>query len=254
MYPFLFGVKTYSFLYCLSLLAHVALAIAFCRQMGLSRRAGMWIGMCYIFGMAVGARILYDLLHGQFAAGNYLNLRYYFGDGLWGGPLAYLAVATTGILLLGRDKRGLMDVMVLALPAPMILAKTACFFNGCCFGAATKMPWGVAFPEGAEAPAGVSRHPTQLYEILVLAAIVLALQMLDRDRWRGRLVFWFVGLYGLGRPVTEFFRAPEECIPRVGRLSDSQVACLVAAVASGVVLLVVRARRGMRGDQAPSAA
>ncbi len=162
MYPTIFGLKTYTFVYVLSMLVHLGLALAYCRRMKLPLKAGAGLGFCYLYGMAVGARILYDVLHQQFVWRNYLDIHYYFGDGMWGGPLAYLGLATLGILLLGRDKRRLLDVMVLALPVPMILAKLSCFYNGCCYGAESTLPWAVAFPEGAEAPADVFLHPTQL--------------------------------------------------------------------------------------------
>jgi phosphatidylglycerol:prolipoprotein diacylglycerol transferase len=202
--------------------------------------------------MVVGARILYDILHGRLAWRNYVDIDYYFGKGLWGGPLAYLGLATVGILLFGRNKRSLLDVMVLALPVPMILAKLACFYNGCCYGTESTLPWAVAFPEGAEAPADVFRHPTQLYEMVVLVVILLTFQIVDRDRWRGGLVFWFVGLYGLGRPLTEFFRASEERVPRVGSLTDSQVVCLGAAAVAVLALLVWRWRTVRRSTGSPA--
>jgi len=242
MHPTIFGLKTYPFVYVLSMLVHLGLALVYCRRMKLPLKAGIWMGLCYFFGMAVGARILYDILHERFAWRNYVDIHYYFSDGLWGGPLAYLGLATACILLLGRDKRSLLDAMVLALPVPMILAKLACFYNGCCYGAESTLPWALTFPEGAEAEADVFRHPTQLYEMLVLFVIIFVFQILDRDRWHGALVLWFVGLYGLGRPLTEFFRAAGDRVPRVGPLTDSQVVCLGAAAVAAVVLLAWRSR------------
>ena len=58
----------------------------------------------------------------------------------------------------------------------MIMAKVACFANGCCYGAVCSLPWAVTFPEGGTertAPAGLALHPTQLYEILMLAVIAV---------------------------------------------------------------------------------
>jgi phosphatidylglycerol:prolipoprotein diacylglycerol transferase len=193
--------------------------------------------------MAVGARILYDVLEYRFDFRNYLHFGYYFTDGLWGGPLAYLMVAVPFALLYGDDRRKLLDFTVLTLPLPMILAKIACFVNGCCYGLPCAWPWCLASVEGADAQAGIPRHPTQLYEIVVLAVILLVFGLLDRRRWQGMLVFWFLLLYGLGRPLTEVFRMPDIRRPTAGSLTTSQAVCLAGALIAAAVLLLSERHR-----------
>jgi len=247
MWPIIAGLKTYTFIYVLSMLVHLALALFYCRRNGLSRKTGVLLGFCYFFGMAIGARILFDILHSRFNWRNYLDIHYYFVDGLWGGPLAYLAVATAGVILLSRRRRILLDIVVITLPIPMIVAKVACFGNGCCFGAQTDVPWAIRFAEGAEAPDRLPRHPTQLYEIVALLAILIVFRLLDRQRWRGTLLFWFVLVYGVGRPLSELFRAADPDVVFVGPLSSSQAVCLLAAAVSAVALMILRARMGRAG-------
>lgn len=245
MWPMVFGIKTYTVFYGLSILCHPAVACWYCRRMGIRLRTGMLLGLCYLFGMIIGARMLHDLLHWQFGGLEYLRIRYYLAGGLWGGPLAYLAVAVPAVLVLGRGRKTLVDLVVLSLPAPMIVAKVACFFNGCCYGVPSELPWAVAFPEGAVAPAGVPRHPTELYEILVLVVILVLFHVLDRRRWKGMLLLWFVAIYGVGRPLTELFRGDSErteTMPSLGPLTASQTACLVAAAVSAVALLALYRR------------
>jgi phosphatidylglycerol:prolipoprotein diacylglycerol transferase len=182
-------------------------------------------------------------LNNRFDWLNYFDPAYYMEPGMWGGPLVYLAIATAGTLLLARDRRSMLDIVVLTLPVPMILAKVACFVNGCCYGAVCSLPWAVSFPEGGTertAPAGVALHPTQLYEILVLAVIAVVFVALDRKRWRGTLPAWFVMLYGIGRPLTEFFRAPERLNAVIGPLTLAQAVCLAAALVAGLALIAVR--------------
>jgi len=137
----------------------------------------------------------------------------------------------------------LLDLVALTLPIPMILAKIACLMNGCCYGAPCDLPWALSFPEGAKAPTGIPRHPTQLYEIAVLIIIAVVFQRLDRVRWRGTLVLWFVMLYGLGRPLTEWFREAPERVPTIGPITASQAVCMVAAVISALALSWARAHR-----------
>lgn len=253
MCPTLFGIKTYTVLYGLSMVAHLVLARRLCRRRGLPVKLGVFLGACYAFGMTVGAKILFDLLQGSFAGLDYLRPAYYIKGGLWGGPLAYFALGVPTALLVARDRRAALDVVALALPVPMILAKLGCFCNGCCYGAASSLPWAVVFPEGAEAPAGIARHPTQLYEILVLLVIMVVLRLLDSPAWRGLLIGWFVAIYGVGRPLTELFRddhatCRSQALPTLGPFTASQSVCLAAALlALGTVLVLRRARRVLPG-------
>jgi len=165
--------------YVLGMAVHMWLAIRLCRQRGVTAKAGVALGLAYFWGMCVGARILYDILNHRLDWHNYLDLGFYFSDGAWGGPLAYLAVATVGVLLLARDRRMMLDVTVLALPWPMIVAKVACFVNGCCYGAESSMPWAMSLADGAKGPPGIPRHSTPLYEIIVLLVIVVVFATLE---------------------------------------------------------------------------
>jgi phosphatidylglycerol:prolipoprotein diacylglycerol transferase len=144
MWPTIGSLRTYMIFYILSMIVHMWLAIRLCRKRGVTWKAGLGLGLCYIWGMSVGAKILYDLLNSRLDWRNYLDISYYFQIGAWGGPLAYLAVGVVGVLVFARDRRMMLDVVVLALPVPMILAKVACFVNGCCYGAESSVPWAMA--------------------------------------------------------------------------------------------------------------
>ncbi len=244
MWPLIGSLRTYMIFYSLSMVAQMWLAIRLCRQRGVTWKAGLGLGLCYFWGMCVGAKVLFDLLNSQFDWHNYLDIHYYFGIGAWGGPLAYLIVAVTGVVLFARDRRMMLDVVVLTLPVPMILAKVACFVNGCCYGAESSVPWAMSLAQGARGPVGVPRHSTPLYEILVLIVIMIVFARLDRRRWKGTLVAWFVLLYGLGRPLTELFRATDELRMPIGPFSASQLTCVTAALLAAVLLLLVRLQRG----------
>ncbi len=225
--------------YILSMVVHMWLAIRLCRSRGVTWRAGVALGLCYIWGMSVGAKILYDLLNSRLDWCNYLDISYYFHIGPWGGPLAYLTMGVIGVLVLARDRRMMLDTVALALPVPMVLAKVACFVNGCCYGAESSVSWAMALAEGTRGPGGVPRHPALLYEILVLVVILVVFATLDRHSWKGTFVAWFVLLYGLGQPLTELFRATDELRTPVGPFSASQLTCLAAAVVAAVSLPLI---------------
>lgn len=257
--PSLGPLRIHLLVYATSLVAHCALTQRWCRRLALPRRIGLGLSTCYLLGMAVGARLLYDVVQHQFHPGNYLRPAYYFGDGLWGGPLAYLLLATgyvmARLLVQGREFRGsqewkfaaharaMLDIMVLSLPISLAIAKVACLLNGCCFGAPCDWPWGVVYPYHAAPPAGIARHPTQIYEIAALLFIYIVLVTLERRRWQAMLPLWFVFLYGIARPMTEFFRMPSERRPFIGVLTASQAICLAGATVAFLALWWLRPPR-----------
>jgi phosphatidylglycerol---prolipoprotein diacylglyceryl transferase len=246
MYPKCGPVPTYAIFYIAAIVAHLLILLYLARRMGLRRRLAWAIGMCYALGMTVGAKVLYDLLHDDFTWGGLISMRHYMGGGMWGGPLAYLAVAVPLVLAAGRDmaeRRGALDSIALALPFPLILAKMGCFCNGCCWGKPCAWPWGLQFPAGGSAPAGMPLHPTQIYEILALATVWIVLSALNRPVWRGQLLAWFLALYGPGRALAEVWRGDQTERTLLAWVTASQVIVLAAsAVAAGEIVLWRRQR------------
>lgn len=84
--------------------------------------------------------------------------------------------------------------------------RLGCFFNGCCFGKACSLPWGIRFPEG-HLTHGWPVHPTQLYEAAGNIAIFAGLSAFYRHkRFDGQVWWLYVLSYGALRFVVEFFR------------------------------------------------
>lgn len=99
-----------------------------------------------------------------------------------------------------------------SLPAAALVAvgRWGCFAQGCCYGRETTGPWSVSFPFD---PAGISRHPTQLYEsfsaLLLLALLALVERVFRRGGKRPQAaVLWplFLAGYGLVRLVVDRLR------------------------------------------------
>lgn len=138
-----------------------------------------------------------------------------------------------------------MDLAALVLPIPWAVSKIGCLLNGCCSGRPCSLPWAIIFPEGASAPhAGVPVHPTQIYEIALMVLLFILFQMLDRKVWRGTLMFWFVTVYGLGRAATDGFRGDVDRFIYVGPMTVTQGICILSAILSLVVIVVMRMNRG----------
>lgn len=152
---------------------------------------------------------------------------------LWRGGLSYyggfLFAWGAALWYCRRYRLPLLRVADIAAPAMamgLYVGRLGCWLSGCCFGAVTKMPWGVAFfPPGSPAfrhqletqmivPGEWMRpvHPTQLYEAFgcVLAFGVLAHWLQRPKQPRAGQVFglWLV-LYAGIRSFVEIFRADE---------------------------------------------
>ena len=247
MWPRIGPVLTYSILYILSILSHFLICCLLARRLGLRHRVWIIVGICYMVGMTVGAKLLYDLQQGQFDFSLLLNIRHYMAGGLWGGLLVYFILAVPLVLMLVKHRRAALDLVALSIPIPWILVKLGCLFNGCCYGKKCSMPWAITFGEGAaNAPAGIPLHPTQIYEILVVVCIFVVFKVLKYERWRGTMLLWFLALYGLGRTATEFFRGDFDHHLYIGGLTLSQLICLIAAGVS--VILLFLWRRFVRND------
>jgi phosphatidylglycerol:prolipoprotein diacylglycerol transferase len=245
MWPRLGLIPTYAILYSAGILSHYLVSYLLARRLGLRHRVWIVVSLCYNVGMIIGAKALYDILHAQFNLRALLSVKHYLGGGLWGGLLVYLCLSLPLVLVLSKHRRAALDLIALSIPIPWIFAKLGCLLNGDCYGRPSSLPWAITFPEGAAgAPAGVPLHPTQIYEILVVLCVVGVFAALNRERWQGTMLLWFLALYGLGRAVTEFWRGDADHHVYVGPFTLSQSICFAAAGVSILMLyLVHRARR-----------
>jgi len=143
--------------------------------------------------------------------------------GLLGG---WLAVEIAKLVLGIRSRTG--DLFAVPLCVGIALGRVGCFVAGLAddtYGTATTLPWGVDFGDG------VRRHPTQLYEIVFLAALAGVLVWMGRRPHRnGALFRVFMGSYLGWRLVVDFIK-PQ---PLVGGLNMIQWACVAGLVTVGV--------------------
>ena len=133
-----------------------------------------------------------------------------------------------------------MDIIALGMPLAHGVARIGCFFAGCCYGKPTSLPWAVTFrhPETLAYPVGVPLHPTQLYSSLGNFLIFLILLLLNRSgRFPGRLIFFYLLIYGLLRSFVEVFRGDKRGAPLFDFLSTSQTIGLTAAAVAAVCLI-----------------
>lgn len=239
MWPRMGSIHTYGIFYLTGIVLHFLIGRHLAGRLGLKRRVWIVFGICYLLGMTVGAKLLFDLRLGQASLPALFSARHYMQGGLWGGLLAYFALAAPAAMLLTRKRLAALDLVALTIPVPWIMAKLGCFFNGCCYGKPTSLPWAITFPEGARgAPAGIPLHPTQLYEVILMLVILTVFAALRADRWRGTKLLWFLLLYGVGRAATDFLRGDRDA-PHLGPFTLTQLICLAAATAVALLLATI---------------
>jgi len=149
--------------------------------------------------------------------------------GLLGGLLGVeFAKRLTGV----RQSTG--DAFVFPILLGLMIGRVGCFLAGLAdgtYGIPTSLPWGVDFGDG------ISRHPTQLYEIGFAALLRLALGGL-RSRLAivpGLLFKSMLSAYLLWRLLIDALKPVPYAFP--GGLSGIQVVCLLALICYVPLLL-----------------
>jgi phosphatidylglycerol:prolipoprotein diacylglycerol transferase len=189
----------------------------------LPRQQRWAIAWAALVGGAFGGKIGYVLAY----HGDWLDWGTWLTDGktvtmaLVG---AYLGVELIKLVLHIPVKTG--DTFALPLALALAVGRWGCYCNGCCYGVATDLPWGVAFGDG------IARHPVQIYESLfhLLAAGLLAVVIYYDGLRNQRLKLYLIAYAGF-RFVTEYIRP--EPVWALG-LTFYQWVCLLAAGALAI--------------------
>ncbi|HET6352020.1 MAG TPA: prolipoprotein diacylglyceryl transferase [Coriobacteriia bacterium] len=190
-------VSSYSFFVLLGLVA--AIALYFYNTRGRRSGHGLAVATAALVGGIIGAKVPIWLVNlpkiiANPSAAAVLSGRTIVG-GLIGGALAvWLVKRRLGI----RERLG--NYLVPSLALGIFFGRLGCYFTGCCYGVATKLPWGVDFGDQ------IARHPTQLYEA-AFALVLLAIAQLTLDGWAPGVLFRaFMIVYFVWRFAIEFIR------------------------------------------------
>lgn len=99
------------------------------------------------------------------------------------------------------------DLVIPSLPLAQGFGRIGCFLAGCCYGGATTLPIGVEFKNSPFAPAGVLRHPTQVYSSVFDFLLAFFLLWFDKkEKKDGQLFGLYFICYSIGRFMIEFLR------------------------------------------------
>jgi phosphatidylglycerol:prolipoprotein diacylglycerol transferase len=259
--------RAYSTFYTLAWIAGPLLAAWVARRRGIA-----WARALGTYALALAAGIA-----GARALDLFVAARYYETDpsrvwalgfsgfSLYGG----LVVAALAGYALARAWRlpewRLADAAVPGVALAVVLMRTGCFLNGCCYGLPTSLPWGVTHPVGSpvwqaelarsalrafgggSAIAVPAVHPTQLYEMAAAVALAALAWWLGRGRRvaDGVPALVFAIGFTLARLGNTFLRARQSTITAPEWFYPAAYGALIAVL---VTLLVLRVRAGRRGD------
>jgi phosphatidylglycerol---prolipoprotein diacylglyceryl transferase len=203
-------------------------------------RARWWVIGAAIIGGFAGSRILSAFEDPVFLAAHWTEPRLLLGGKTIVGGLVGGLIAVESIKRLRGIHVATGDLLALPLVLGIAIGRIGCFLSGVedeSYGIATRLPWGVDFGDG------IARHPTQLYEVVLLAGLGALLLLVARTTTTvgDRFKLFMVGYLGF-RLLIDFIKPAV----RVGGLSTIQWVCLaaVAYYAPHVPRLVMEVRRG----------
>ncbi len=217
-----------------------------------------------VVGGLIGSKLYFAISVGR------LGAMFERGGLVWYGGLAGGTALVLGYNWLKKlPVRTMLDAISPALVTGYMLGRVGCFTVNDDYGLPSRLPWAVAFPQGA--PPTIARnlheqfhvvlppgtppdqlltvHPTELYEI---ALSVVILWLLWRWRSRHHAPGWLFGVYlilsSAERILVEFVRAKDDRV-----LDGVTIAQLwgVVLVLVGVLLVVRYARPAITADSPP---
>lgn len=259
MHPVIFelgpiSLHSYGLAMALAFAAGILIAMRRASRRGLGSQFALDLSILILIFSLVGARATYVFTHLS-------EYREHPLDAI--SPIQHTGkIGIEGLVLLGgviaafitiwvyarRKKQSYFTVTDLLAPSTALgiaIGRIGCYFNGCCFGLPTDVPWCVSFPEGSLAAYVFPHqciHPTQLYETLFTLILFGGLLWWDRKpRPTGQITGIFLLGYGIGRFLNEQLRwyEHEMVLMQSGgfRLTFSQVISL-AMIVSGIVLIL----------------
>ncbi len=167
-----------------------------------------------------GAKILFFFT--DFKAHSFFNTKFLLGGGFvfYGGLIGGLIF----FLVCTYFKPHFLNNAFLLVPSLVIghaIGRVGCFFSNCCFGMICNLPWSIY-------QHGFYRHPTQLYElVLLLFLFSLIIYLLSKDKKSKLIYSSYFFLYGGGRFIIEFFRSDVHYKYFFDYLSVSQLISLI---------------------------
>ena len=243
-----FNVYGYGFMIAIGIIVCVGVAMYRAKRYGIDPDL---IFNCALIGIIfgfIGSKITYWLVEIEAVIAN-PKIMLDIGSGFvaYGGIIA--GILACWIYVAGIKKQSFLDKLDLAVPSIALgqgIGRIGCFLGGCCYGKPTGGDYwfGVTFPEGSLAPAGVQLYPTQIVSAIGLVLIFFLLVLLTpNNKFRGQLTALYMIVYSACRFVIEFFRGDDRGF--IGPFSTSQFIGIFV-FAAGVILYFIFMKKAMQ--------
>ena len=240
-----FTVHSYGLLIAVGVVLAVILAMRRAEKKDLSGEVALNMGIIAVIFGFLGAKILFVLESFEAFLEDPLSVLGSSGFVVYGG----IIIGVVAIVLYCRIKRysffRYFDLLMPSVALGQAFGRLGCFCAGCCYGKETDLAWGVVFPEGSFAPAGVPLVPTQLISSAGDFAIMAILLVFSKKAKKvGDVGALYLLLYGIGRFSVEFLRQNEQ--GGFGPFTTAQLISFVAVAAS--VILFIRNRKSRNAE------
>ena len=223
MHPRLFqlghiAIPTYGVFAAIALIAALALAMHTARRLTIDPNKIWNLSLIGIFTTLLGSRLLLILFHPRdFLAHPFwiLGLVTIRSRGIFYGSVLLAICACIGyIFATGLPLRRTLDCLAPAAALGLAIQSLGNFAAGSDYGSPTDQPWGVVYRHGlatlwSGTPLGIRLHPVQVYQALILFALLAALFfLLPRGQQDGDLAGTFLFVYGISLYFLDFYRGP----------------------------------------------
>jgi phosphatidylglycerol:prolipoprotein diacylglycerol transferase len=239
MYPLLFrlgdfSLHTYGVLLAAAFLLAIWVALREARRQGMDTNQVMDLFFYILIAALIGSRVFYVLTSWHEFRDHPIDVVRFWKGGLvfYGGFLCAVVVGTYYVWKHNLNFPQLADLVAPSVALGQAIGRLGCFSAGCCFGKPTDLPWACVFTSpDSLAPLGIPLHPTQLYESAATFVIFLALlRMRRREKFQGKLIWYYVLFYAGVRFFLEFLRADPRGFLIPEALSTSQAIAIPLSI------------------------
>ncbi len=210
-------------------------------KLGLSGDHFTNIAICVLVFGFMGGKLLYIIVNFMDFIKSPLTMLGSEGFVVYGGIITGILSIYIYCRIRKLDFLSYMDILSPNVAITQGFGRVGCFLAGCCYGKPTHSHFGVVFPEGCLAPAGVSLIPTQLISAAFnLAVAAFLLFMLKKVRYRGMISGLYLMFYGIGRFIIEFLRGDVERGTIAGLPTSQFISIFMVIFAAGYIYFVMK--------------
>ena len=243
MYPILFSigslhVYSYGLMIAIGILVAYSLAEKKVKAKGYDPRRLEWLVFTVLAGGALGAKVLYWITRiPDMATEPTIFTDLGSGWVVYGGIIGGLISGWYYCKLHGMNFWEWFDLIIPEVALAQAFGRIGCLLAGCCYGIEMTNGFGIVFPEGSEAPAGVPLFPSQIVMSVFDFGLYFFLEWFSKKKkFNGEVGAAYLIAYSAGRLAIELVRG-DMVRGVVNGLSTSQyISLFVFAFALGVLL------------------